>query len=186
MTDRKSYCPFERGCTLVLGGARSGKSGFALNVANALDRKRWFVATARAGDGEMADRIRRHQAQRGPAWTTVEEPLRVAERIASIDGPDAVILVDCLTLWLSNLFMEHGEDQAAVEQAVAGLCAGLSRVRGAVILVSNELGQGIVPADALSRRFRDSAGWLNQRVAAQADQVVMAVAGIPMVLKGRE
>jgi adenosylcobinamide kinase/adenosylcobinamide-phosphate guanylyltransferase len=177
---------FDRGCMLVLGGARSGKSAFALNVCNALDRKRWFLATAQAGDGEMEERIRRHQAERGDAWTAVEEPLFVAERIASIDGPDTVILVDCLTLWLSNLFMEHGEGQAAVEHAVAGLCSGLSRVKGAVILVSNEVGLGIVPGDALSRRFRDTAGWMNQRVAEQADRVVMVVAGIPMVVKDGE
>jgi len=177
---------FDRGCMLVLGGARSGKSGFALSISNALDRRRYFLATAQAGDGEMEERIRCHQAQRGPGWTTVEEPLYVAEKIASIDAPDTVILVDCLTLWLSNLFMTHGEDRGAVEDAIGALCDGLSEVQGAVIVVSNEVGLGIVPGDALSRRFRDAAGWMNQRVGEKADKVVMVVAGIPMVVKDGE
>jgi adenosylcobinamide kinase/adenosylcobinamide-phosphate guanylyltransferase len=174
---------FDRGCMLVLGGARSGKSGFALNAGNALARKRWFVATARAGDDEMAERIRMHRADRGAAWATIEEPVRLAETIESIDAADTVIVVDCLTLWLSNLFMRHGQDQGAVEDAVAALCSGLSRVTGAVILVSNEVGLGIVPGDALSRRFRDTAGWMNRLVAERAVKVAALFAGLPMVLK---
>ena len=179
-----SAAPLNRGCMLVLGGARSGKSGFALNAGNALGRKRWFLATAQAGDEEMAERIRRHRAERGPEWTTIEEPFLVAETILAVDAPDTVILVDCLTLWLSNLFMKYGQDQDAVEEAVSALCSVLSRIRGTVIVVSNEVGLGIVPTDALSRRFRDTAGRMNRLVAEKAVRVTVVLAGLPLVLKG--
>ncbi|MBW1786662.1 MAG: bifunctional adenosylcobinamide kinase/adenosylcobinamide-phosphate guanylyltransferase [Deltaproteobacteria bacterium] len=175
--------PFDTGCMLVLGGARSGKSDFALKTCNALERKRIFLATAQAGDEEMLARIRKHQAERGPGWTTVEEPLFITEQIKAIDGPETVILLDCLTLWLSNLFMTHGEDEEAVEKNMLAFCDTLPSLKGALVVVSNEVGLGIVPGDALSRRFRDSAGWMNQRVAEKAVKVAMLVAGLPLVLK---
>ena len=126
--------PFEKGCMLVLGGARSGKSGFALNVCNGLGRRRIFLATAQAGDDEMAARIRNHRAERGSEWRTIEAPLGIADRIRAADGPESVILLDCLTLWLSNLFMAHGEDQAEVEGQVTALCDVLSSLKGTYLV----------------------------------------------------
>lgn len=166
--------------TLVLGGARSGKSRYAQAVAEAAGGRLVFVATAQAFDDEMTDRIRRHQADRDARWTTVEAPLDLAGAVAGADGEDAVVLVDCLTLWASNLLLsEEGADArlAALLDAIAG-------ARGQILLVANEVGLGIVPDNALARRFRDLAGTINQRVAAAVDRVHMTVAGIPMVVKG--
>ena len=142
---------FEQGCMLVLGGAKSGKSSFALNVCNSLDRERIFLATAQALDQEMEERIRRHQAERGSGWRTIEEPLKVAETIGSLDSKDTVILLDCLTLWLNNLYMEYGEDQETIDEAIEKLARQLADIRGAVVVVSNEVGMGIVPDNQLSR-----------------------------------
>jgi len=174
---------FEQGCMLVLGGAKSGKSSFALNACNSLDRERIFLATAQALDQEMEERIRRHQAERGSGWRTIEEPLKVAETIGSLDSEDTIILLDCLTLWLNNLYMEHGEDQEAIDKAVEDLARQLTDIRGAVIVVSNEVGMGIVPDNQLSRTYRDTAGYMNQRIARLAVKVVAVLAGLPLVLK---
>ncbi len=174
---------FEQGCMLVLGGAKSGKSSFALNACNSLDRERIFLATAQALDQEMEERIRRHQAERGSGWRTIEEPLKVAETIGSLDREDTVILLDCLTLWLNNLYMEHGEDQEAIDKAIEDLARQLAEIRGAVVVVSNEVGMGIVPDNQLSRTYRDTAGYMNQRIARLAVKVVAVLAGLPLVLK---
>jgi len=174
---------FKEGLMLVIGGAKSGKSRFALDTCNRNREKRIFLATARAEDQEMEERIRRHQAERGPEWVTVEEPLDVAAKISALDNQDAVILVDCLTLWLNNLFMRYGEDQDRINQEIDGLAKQLACLRGAVVVVTNEVGTGIVPDNPLVRRYRDTAGFTNQRIAAVARKVVQIVAGIPIMLK---
>nr|WP_317891970.1 bifunctional adenosylcobinamide kinase/adenosylcobinamide-phosphate guanylyltransferase [uncultured Sphingomonas sp.] len=164
---------------LVLGGARSGKSRYAQGLAEASGGRLVFIATAQAFDDEMTDRIRRHQADRDGRWTTVEASVDLAGAIAAADDADAVVLVDCLTLWASNLLL--GEEDA--EARLAQLLAALKRARGQVLLVANEVGLGIVPDNALARAFRDLAGTINQRVAAVVDQVHMTVAGIPIIVK---
>jgi len=174
---------FERGCLLVVGGAKSGKSSFALNVCNSLGRERIFLATAQALDQEMEERIRRHQAERGSGGRTIEEPLKVAETIGSLDSKDTIILLDCLTLWLNNLYMEYGEDQEVVVEAIENLARQLTNIHGAVVVVSNEVGMGIVPDNQLSRTYRDTAGYMNQRIARLAGKVVAVLAGLPLVLK---
>jgi adenosylcobinamide kinase/adenosylcobinamide-phosphate guanylyltransferase len=161
--------------TLVLGGARSGKSAYA----EALLGGGTYLATATAGDAEMAARIAAHRARRGQAWRTLEEPLELAATLAACEGP---VLVDCLTLWLTNI-MQAGGDVDAQTQA---LVAALQELAGPVVLVSNEVGQGIVPDNALAREFRDRAGRLNQDVAAVAGRVVLVAAGLPLVLKGEK
>jgi len=163
----------------VLGGARSGKSRFAQARAEAMPGELVFIATAQAFDAEMTDRIARHRADRDARWRTVEAPIALAEAIAQHSAPGRVLLVDCLTLWTSNLLLgEHDIDAAtqALERAVI-------TAPGPVILVANEVGLGIVPDNALARRFRDHAGLLNQRIAAAAQQVVLVTAGLPLSLK---
>jgi len=165
--------------TLILGGARSGKSRYAeLLVENAASRGT-YCATAEAGDAEMAERIAAHRARRGPFWRTVEAPLALASAIAAQAEPERPILVDCLTLWLSNLFLAGKQ----ADEEIGGLCSTLRKAAGTVVLVSNEVGMGLVPETPLGRRFRDAAGRLNQEVAALADRVVFVAAGLPLVLK---
>jgi adenosylcobinamide kinase/adenosylcobinamide-phosphate guanylyltransferase len=164
--------------TLVLGGARSGKSRFAEGLVAAHPGPRVYLATAEAGDAEMAERIRRHRARRGAGWTTVEEPLDLPRALEAA-GRDAAVLVDCLTLWLSNL-MATGRE---VERETQALVELLPRLSGPVVFVSNEVGQGIVPDNALARAFRDRAGLLHQAVAAAADRVYFVTAGLPQLLK---
>lgn len=164
---------------IVLGGARSGKSRHAQARAEAMSGELVFVATAQAGDGEMAERIAIHRSDRGPRWRTIEEPLEIAALIDCEAAPGRVLLVDCLTLWTSNLmFAERDIAQAAQELARAVRDAG-----GPLIFVANEVGLGIVPDNALARRFRDAAGTVNQRVAEVADEAVLVVAGLPLRLK---
>jgi len=165
--------------TLVLGGARSGKSTYAERLAEARPGPCVYLATATAGDGEMAERIAHHRARRGARWQTREEPLALAEALQAAASPDATVLVDCLTLWLSNVLLEDLD----VENHCGRLLAALPRLAGPVIFVSNEVGLGIVPDNALARRFRDEAGRLNQAVAAAAQSVVFVAAGLPLVLK---
>lgn len=169
--------------TLVLGGARSGKSAHAEGLAAASGREVVYIATAQAGDGEMAARIAHHRTSRPAGWLTVEEPL---ELLAAIERhPGKTVLVDCLTLWLSNLMFSSEEpDVGAIVRERARLCEGLKKVQGDVILVSNEVGMGIIPMGAVTRLFADEAGRLNQAVAAVADRVVLVAAGLPLVLKG--
>ncbi|MDE1146766.1 MAG: bifunctional adenosylcobinamide kinase/adenosylcobinamide-phosphate guanylyltransferase [Azospirillaceae bacterium] len=165
------------GVTLVLGGARSGKSRFAEGLVTALPGPWTYIATAQAWDDEMRDRIRQHQADRAPGWTTVEAPLDLAGAIA--DAPPGPVLVDCLTLWLTNVMLAEND----VPAALAGLEAALAARSGPVVLVGNEVGLGIVPDNALARAFRDHAGRLHQRLAANAGQVFLTVAGLPLKVK---
>ena len=164
---------------LVLGGARSGKSGYAEELGDALPGPHIYIATAQAFDDEMAQRIARHRADRTGHWQTVECRLELCEAILENDREDGVILVDCVTLWLSNLML-GGQDIAAARARLAGL---FPSVQGTLLLVSNEVGQGIVPDNALARQFRDEAGWLNQAMARAADEVWFVTAGIPARLK---
>ncbi len=164
---------------LVLGGARSGKSRYAESLVEGQPGDWVYIATAEASDAEMADRIRRHRARRGERWRTVEEPLALAAALAPAAEPGCAVLVDCLTLWLANL-MAAGRD---VDGETENLVAALGGIGGPVVLVSNEVGHGIVPENALARAFRDHAGALHQAVAAASDRVVMVTAGLPMVLK---
>jgi adenosylcobinamide kinase/adenosylcobinamide-phosphate guanylyltransferase len=170
------------GVTLVLGGARSGKSGYARLAAEREAMRRGgrliMIATAQALDDEMAQRIARHRDERGPAWTTWEEPLDLVGVIAGLARPD-VAVVDCLTLWLSNL-MHYDRPLSAAFDALAS-AAGAAPC--ALFLVSNEVGQGLVPENALARRFRDEAGLLHQRLAQTADTVVFVTAGLAQTLK---
>ncbi len=164
--------------TLVLGGARSGKSARALKLA--AQPPHIFIATAEALDPEMAERIARHRSERDSSWGLIEAPLELAAAILDNDGGGTVLLVDCLTLWLSNL-MHAGRDCAAETDALLG---ALSRTRGRVVMVSNEVGMGLAPDNALGRAFRDEQGRLNRRVAEAADRVEFVAAGLPLTLKG--
>ncbi|MBU0515206.1 MAG: bifunctional adenosylcobinamide kinase/adenosylcobinamide-phosphate guanylyltransferase [Proteobacteria bacterium] len=168
---------------LVLGGAKSGKSDLALAEAERLSAERVFVATAEALDEEMAARVAAHQERRGPDWRTVEEPLGLADRLRQIDGPGRVVVVDCVTLWLSNLLTRAGLDAAAALERVQELASLLSRLEADLIVVSNEVGSGVVPADELGRAWRDLAGRANQILATAADRVTLVVAGLPLDLK---
>jgi adenosylcobinamide kinase/adenosylcobinamide-phosphate guanylyltransferase len=163
--------------TLVTGGARSGKSALAERLVRA-NGPGVYIATAEAGDAEMAARIAAHQAARGDGWRLVEAPLDLAAALKSTDGGPPR-LVDCLTLWLSNLMLAGH----APEPEVAGLLDTLARQSAPVVLVTNEVGAGIVPENALARAFRDQAGWMNQRVAGAADEVWMSVSGCALRLK---
>ena len=169
----------------VLGGARSGKTGYGLSLCETLHAEQGlkpvYVASAQAFDAEMTDRIEHHKTERGPHWRTVEAPYALAETIRAESTPETCLLVDCLTLWLTNLMLaELPRDLGA---ASTELVAALREAEGPVVVVSNEVGLGIVPENALARRFRDEAGRLNQTVAAACDRVVFVAAGIPMVLK---
>lgn len=164
--------------TLVLGGARSGKSKLAETFCMS---PRTYIATAQAFDDEMRERIAAHKIQRGAGWQTVEAPLDLVGAIASQDNLGTTILVDCITLWLSNLLLADADCLAAVDQLVLGL----QKTEANIVLVSNEVGLSIVPENKLARAFRDIQGSANQRVAAVADNVVFVTAGLPLVLKGQ-
>ncbi|MEM6488224.1 MAG: bifunctional adenosylcobinamide kinase/adenosylcobinamide-phosphate guanylyltransferase [Pseudomonadota bacterium] len=164
--------------TLVLGGARSGKSARALTLAPA-GAPRLFVATAEALDDEMAERIARHRAERGADWAVAEAPLDLAVPLGAAPA-EGTVVIDCLTLWLSNL-LHHQRDVDAETEA---LLAALADAPGRAVLVSNEIGMGLAPMNALGRAFRDAQGRLNQRVAAAADRVEFVAAGLPLILKG--
>ena len=164
--------------TLVLGGARSGKSRFAEGLARGFEGPRTYIATAEPFDDEMRQRIARHRQQRAAdGWTTVEAPLDPAAALRRAGG---FVLLDCVTVWLGNL-MHHGQDIAA---AVEDLCEALEGVHARVVLVSNEVGLSIVPENAMARRFRDEQGIANQRLSAAADEVFFVAAGLPLRLKG--
>lgn len=165
--------------TLVLGGARSGKSLYAERAIAASGLRPVYLATARAGDAEMATRIARHRHDRGPTWRTVEEPVDLVAALRRESLAERAILVDCLTLWLTNLLMgEHD-----VGRAGAALVDSLADLGGPVVFVSNEVGQGIVPTASLARAFIDHAGRLHQDLAARAQRVVLITAGLPLTLK---
>jgi adenosylcobinamide kinase / adenosylcobinamide-phosphate guanylyltransferase len=162
--------------TLVLGGARSGKSAYAERL---IGDRGLYLATAEAGDAEMAARIREHRRRRGMGWETVEEPLDLAGALERHTGADRAVLVDCLTLWLSNLMAAERDVEAETQRLIERLGA----LPCPLVLVSNEVGLGIVPVTPLGRAFRDHAGRLNQRVAAAADRVIFVAAGLPLTLK---
>jgi adenosylcobinamide kinase/adenosylcobinamide-phosphate guanylyltransferase len=165
--------------TLVLGGARSGKSRYAESLIEALPPPWIYLATAEARDAEMAERIAVHRARRGPSWQTVEAPHDLAGALKAAPA-EAAVLVDCLTLWLSNRLLAEADMDREIERFEAALV----EQKGMVVLVSNEVGAGIVPDNALARRFQDLQGTLNQRIAARASRVVFMVAGLPLQLKG--
>ncbi|TDR94575.1 adenosylcobinamide kinase /adenosylcobinamide-phosphate guanylyltransferase [Enterovirga rhinocerotis] len=166
--------------TLVLGGARSGKSAHAERLVRDSGLAPFYLATAEAGDAEMGERIALHRARRGPGWTTREEPLALAEALSAEAREGRAVLVDCLTLWLSNLVFAERDLDAETER----LCTALGRLPAPVVLVSNEVGMGLVPETPLGRRFRDAQGRLNQAVAAAVPAVVFVAAGLPLRLKG--
>jgi len=180
--------------SLILGGARSGKSGYAERLATESNKEVIYIATATAGDKEMAERIAHHRRQRPAQWTTVEEGLALADVLRQWRAPHRVVLVDCLTLWLTNLLFSDGTaypDVGMIELPQrfhterAALLDEIARTgAGPVIFVSNEVGMGIVPYGAVSRAFTDEAGRLNQAVAAACDHVVFVAAGLPLTLKG--
>lgn len=166
---------------LILGGARSGKSALALRRAAESGLAVVWIATAQALDAEMRGRIEHHRAERPAGWRTVEEPLALAAALRHAAGADTCVVVDCLTLWLTNLML--ADDASLLETEVAALFAALPELPGHVILVANEVGLGIVPDNALARRFRDEAGRLNQALAALCDSVTFVAAGLPLALK---
>jgi adenosylcobinamide kinase/adenosylcobinamide-phosphate guanylyltransferase len=169
---------------LVTGGARSGKSRFAERLAEGHDPLRGYLATGQAGDAEMAERIARHRARRGSDWQTVEEPLELADAVLANDGRFGVLLIDCITLWLSNLlFMGEGGAAGALER-VAAFTEIFPTLRTPLIMVTNEVGMGIVPEHPLARSFRDLAGEANELIAARADEVYVTISGLPLKLKG--
>lgn len=165
---------------LILGGARSGKSAFAQRRATASGLEVVYLATAQAGDAEMVERIAHHRAARPSDWGLVEEPVMLAAALRAHAAPHRCLLVDCLTLWLSNLLAASDDALAAETDA---LLTALPTLPGHVLLVSNEVGQGIVPANPLARRFRDEAGCLHQTVADCCDRVSFIIAGLPLTLK---
>ena len=165
--------------TLVTGGARSGKSRFAEGLVTATQRPRVYIATAQAWDDEMRNRIADHRNQRGADWTTLDAPYDLAGALRGVDG-GAAVLVDCLTLWLTNVMLA----EADIAAESAALLEALAACPAPVTVVTNELGWSIVPENALARRFRDAQGRLNQQIAAQADRVITVISGLPLVLKG--
>jgi adenosylcobinamide kinase/adenosylcobinamide-phosphate guanylyltransferase len=171
----------ERKIIFVTGGARSGKSSFALADASGVPGKRAFIATALQSDDEMRSRIERHKRDRGDAYDTYEEPLKIGELLKDIEDRYEVIILDCLTLWLANLMLENADLDRATETLVDSIVT--LRRPGRIYVVSNEVGMGIVPADEMSRRYRDAAGFLNQRIAEVAHEVYMTVSGIPVKIK---
>ncbi len=175
----------EKRMIFVTGGCRSGKSRYALHYANQHFSKKLFLATSEALDEEMARRIENHKKVRGPEWQTIEEPVEIVNQIKEHGADGKVILIDCLTLWLYNLLMRWDNDLRIMEETEK-LIDSLKKSRASSILVSNEVGMGIVPADPLTRRYRDLLGAMNQRIAAALDTVIFMVSGIPLFLKGKE
>jgi adenosylcobinamide kinase/adenosylcobinamide-phosphate guanylyltransferase len=169
----------------VTGGCRSGKSRYALEFANRHFSEKCYLATAEPLDEEMARRVENHRKARGPEWQTLEEPVEIVDRIARYGRGTGVILLDCITLWLSNLLLRGDNDERIMDE-LGRLIETLREGPGSFIIVSNEVGMGIVPADPLSRRFRDLSGTANQRIAREADTVILMASGLPLFLKGRE
>jgi adenosylcobinamide kinase / adenosylcobinamide-phosphate guanylyltransferase len=177
--------------TLITGGARSGKSAFALQTAIVrTSANRAFLATAQACDEEMAARIKAHRDERGPHFDTIEEPLALQKTLRKALSQYDIVLVDCLTVWLGNLIHFHKNDYGAVDNKAEGLvdfiADAISSQNGDCVLVTNEVGWGIVPENAMARAFRDIAGRLNSRIGALAHEVVLVACGIPTFLKGRK
>jgi adenosylcobinamide kinase/adenosylcobinamide-phosphate guanylyltransferase len=170
------------GLVLVLGGARSGKSAYAEKLVAESGLEAVYVATAAAGDEEMAERVAEHKARRDPSWRTIEASEALEDALQHETGEGRAMLVDCLTLWLSNIMLAGAD----IETRSSALAQTAARAPGLRVFVSNEVGLGLVPETALGRRFRDAQGRLNQKMAAVADRVVFMAAGLPLVLKGTE
>ncbi|UFS72352.1 bifunctional adenosylcobinamide kinase/adenosylcobinamide-phosphate guanylyltransferase [Geomonas sp. RF6] len=168
---------------LVTGGARSGKSRFAEQLAEGYPPLRGYLATAEPRDAEMTERIARHQERRGAGWETVEEPLELLAALQRNEGRYSIFLVDCITLWLSNLLFALEGDASQIISRVRELAAAFSTFSTPLILVTNEVGMGIVPEHPLARTFRDLAGEANQIIAAAADEVYVSISGMPLKLK---
>jgi adenosylcobinamide kinase/adenosylcobinamide-phosphate guanylyltransferase len=168
---------------LITGGARSGKSLLSEQLAEGFGAPRAYIATGEAGDREMRERIERHRLRRGPAWQTIEEPCDLLGAIRRIDGQFKVMLVDCVTLWLTNLLLNNNDPQEVMAE-VKNLVAAFSSLDTTLILVTNEVGMGIVPENSLARSFRDLAGEANQLLAVAADEVHVTISGLPLKLKG--
>jgi adenosylcobinamide kinase/adenosylcobinamide-phosphate guanylyltransferase len=168
---------------LILGGARSGKSRYGLGLAAHFPAPRLFVATCEPRDAEMEARIEAHQRERGSEWTTREVPLELVAALSAAQEGYGVILVDCLTMWVSNLLLQEDASPGRLQTAGERLVEIVATTATPTILVSNEVGWGIVPENPLAREFRDQAGWLHQRLAQVADLVVLMVAGVPMLVK---
>lgn len=173
---------------LILGGARSGKSRHAEVIAKALSHPVTYIATARPLDDEMQQRIDHHREQRPSEWRLIEEPIALAQQLKMIDQPQQIILIDCLTLWLSNLLLldDCNPQYSQQTQACEDLLELLPRLQSDIILVSNETGLGVVPMGEMTRRFVDESGRLHQRLGKIADKVEFCVAGFPMLLKGEK
>lgn len=165
----------------VTGGARSGKSGFALADASGLSGRKAFIATAEPSDDEMRSRIERHKRDRGGDYDTFEEPLKIGNLMREIENRYKVIILDCLTLWMANLMFAGVDIESETQNLVESLLALTHPER--IYIVSNEVGMGVVPAVEISRRYRDAAGFLNQRIAQVAHEVYMTVSGIPVKIK---
>ncbi|WP_322979086.1 bifunctional adenosylcobinamide kinase/adenosylcobinamide-phosphate guanylyltransferase [Pseudomonas sp. C11] len=167
---------------LILGGARSGKSRLAEKLASESGLDVVYIATSQPLDGEMSTRVAQHRARRPAHWALVEEPLALARVLREQAGPGRCLLVDCLTLWLTNLLMQ--DDSARLQEERDALLACVAQLPGRILLVSNETGLGVVPLGELTRRYVDEAGWLHQALAEKSQRVVFTVAGLPMLLKG--
>jgi len=167
---------------LVLGGARSGKSIYAESLADGHSGPLVYIATAEPRDSEMSERIAAHVERRGPSWKTVEAPFELASAISQNTANGTFMLVDCITLWLTNVMLNEQDTEAAAEE----LADVIAKAPGTIVLVSNEVGLGIVPENALARRFRDKAGWVNQKLSAICDEVVFVAAGLPLHLKEKD
>jgi adenosylcobinamide kinase/adenosylcobinamide-phosphate guanylyltransferase len=169
----------------ITGGCRSGKSRFALDYADQHFSKKLYLATCEVLDEEMACRIEHHKKMRGPEWQTIEEPVEIVDKISQHGDKVEVILLDCITLWLSNLLTKGNTDLKIIDE-INRFIEMIKQTPTSLIVVSNEVGMGIVPADPLSRRFRDLSGMANQRIAEKVDTVIFMVSGIPIFLKGKE
>jgi adenosylcobinamide kinase/adenosylcobinamide-phosphate guanylyltransferase len=175
-------CPSAR-LTFITGPSRGGKTRLALKIALSYPEPRGYLATAQALDEEMALRIRRHREEREGNFETIEEPLRLTQTLSSLERHYSIVVIDCLTLWLSNLMAQWGEDEGSLRQEAFQTVEFFKTYSVPTVIISNEVGWGIVPDNPLARKFRDLSGSLNQALAAVADQVILTVAGIPLFLK---
>ena len=173
--------PVKKRIVLITGGARSGKSRYALEEALRVSGRKAFIATAEESDDEMRERIGRHKQDRGEGWETYEEPLKIVDVLGEMGGHYGAIVIDCLTLWLANVMQSSLDVDAEIERLILSL---VKADLPSVFIVSNEVGMGIVPENELARRFRDMAGRLNQRIAGVADEVYVTLSGIPVKIKG--
>ena len=171
--------------TFVFGGARSGKSRFSQKLGESVPGKRLFIATAQPLDDEMKKRIESHRTSRGKNWATIEEPLEISKAIRENGNEYPLILIDCLTIWISNLLERFGGDEEKILEEVRSIEEAIKESDGRFIVVSNEVGMGIVPENKMARQFRELLGIVNQRMAELSDRVILMASGVPMVLKGQ-